>query len=468
MNACFRKIFLPLIPSEKYRSSFLFFVWVLMFMSCKEVSSGQAAPESEKHPERYRSEENPADKNTFSEDFETGKKASYAKENIMLHSGLWELDDALLGNSGKDVKNGKASLRIKESGSAVMLFDMEDSVSTLSFACGLFGNDPQGTLTVSMSENQGKDWKQLESRRVVSGRFEESRIPVYKKGPVRFKFLNQKGGRINLDDIIFSESRELKKTTSSTGENLIWGNPSKAEKSLSSPNNFLIEKPQFALSYNSAAGIPNWVSWHLSRAWKGDASRCNCFAGDEELPGDFFTALSSHYTGTGFDRGHLCPSEDRDRSEQDNAATFKMTNIIPQSPDLNQGPWKDLEDYCRKLINQGKELYIIAGVYGEGGENSRNEMVQAIGKGKIRVPSNSWKIVMVLPEGDRDLERIQKNTRVIAVDMPNRQNLKGKPWTDFLTRVSEIEQATGLEFFTELNPEIRKALKSKTDKAKEQ
>jgi endonuclease G len=64
-----------------------------------------------------------------------------------------------------------------------------------------------------------------------------------------------------------------------------------------------------------------------------------------------------------------------------------MTNIIPQSPDNNRGAWKNLEEYCRNLVEEGKELYIIAG--GQGTKTTLNN-------GKVTVPQSTWKIVVVL------------------------------------------------------------------------
>jgi endonuclease G len=40
-------------------------------------------------------------------------------------------------------------------------------------------------------------------------------------------------------------------------------------------------------------------------------------------------------------------------------------------------------------------------------------------KNKITIPTNCYKIMVVLPEGDGDLQRINSKTRIIAVDMPN-------------------------------------------------
>ena len=66
----------------------------------------------------------------------------------------------------------------------------------------------------------------------------------------------------------------------------------------------------------------------------------------------------------------MCPSDDRDGSDADNAVTFFMSNICPQAPNLNQQVWADLEDFARDLAADGNELYILSGGYGNGGSGS--------------------------------------------------------------------------------------------------
>ena len=77
-------------------------------------------------------------------------------------------------------------------------------------------------------------------------------------------------------------------TTSSRDDNLALGNPSSAVASTSSPTNYLLVKDQYSLSYNRDQGKPNWVSWHLSSAWLGLATRQDNFAADADLPSGWY------------------------------------------------------------------------------------------------------------------------------------------------------------------------------------
>ncbi len=238
--------------------------------------------------------------------------------------------------------------------------------------------------------------------------------------------------------------------SSSVDLNLALGNISDATTDTSNADNYLIMRKQYALSYNRDAGIPNWVSWHLSAADLGTAGRSD-FQPDTSLPKGWYEVKPSDYTSSGYDRGHMAPSADRTASQQDNAALFLMSNIVPQAPDNNQGPWAELEDYCRGLVRQGDELYIVSGVSGK---------VKTIAKGHLVVPKNLWKVIVVLPEGNDDLARIDDSTTVIAVELPNKQGVRNTDWQHYLTTVDKIEQETGYDFLSNVDPKIQAKIES--------
>ncbi|WP_237586919.1 DNA/RNA non-specific endonuclease [Pontibacter russatus] len=244
-------------------------------------------------------------------------------------------------------------------------------------------------------------------------------------------------------------------------EQLLLGNPSGATSDVRNFNNYLILKPQYALSYSRDRGTPNWVSWHVSRDWLGNAPRQDNFRSDPALPEGWYRVTASSYSGSGFDRGHNTPSADRTKSEEDNAATFLMTNMIPQAPRNNQDTWGNLEDYTRELVGQGQEVYVVMGSYGVGGTGS-NGLARKIDEGHVTVPSRIWKVLVVLPEGENDLSRITAGTRVIAVNIPN-TNAVRPDWTTYLTTVDAIEEATGYDLLHELSDDMEEALESQVD-----
>jgi endonuclease G, mitochondrial len=239
----------------------------------------------------------------------------------------------------------------------------------------------------------------------------------------------------------------------SENDPLALGNPSQAGDHEEAPDNFLVARPQFVLAYNGRNGGPNWVAWHLQKSDLGSVERADAFRPDPLLPEEF-QIRPGDYQGSGFDRGHQCPSGDRTDSAADNAATFVMSNMLPQTADLNREVWRKLEEYCRLLAGRGNEMYIVCG-----GHGTR----QKIAQGRVNVPQSCWKVVLVLPQGDNDVQRISDTTRVIAVDVTNVNGIKGRSWRRYLTTVDAIERATGYDFLASVPTGIQATLEAKVD-----
>ena len=241
--------------------------------------------------------------------------------------------------------------------------------------------------------------------------------------------------------------------------NVRFGMPAEAAVNPAQRENYLIDRPQYVLSYNDRTKTPNWVCWNLTRTDIGNTQR-GAFEPDESLPRNFERVSPKTYIGSGFDRGHMCNSKDRSDSEQNNNATFLMTNMVPQAPTNNQKTWEGLEEYCRTLAKSGKDLYIVAGPHGEGG-TGKNGFKTQIGSGPVtvRVPAQVWKVVMVLDEPGAEPTR---QTRMIAVIMPNSEDI-GLNWTRYIVSVNDVERLTGYKFFPRIDEEVARAIKSEVD-----
>jgi len=249
----------------------------------------------------------------------------------------------------------------------------------------------------------------------------------------------------------------------SASPNLLLGNPSSATADSATRANYLMVKPYYALSYNDALGTANWVSWRVTAADLGNAPRKPTFDADTSLPAGFYRVVHKDYSGSGFDRGHLCPHSDRAANQDMSFATFCMTNIIPQAPNVNQKAWAQLEMYCRDLVRQHQHLYIVAGPAGRGGTGS-DGYKNSIANGRVTVPAQCWKIIVIVPEsGDDDLAKITSSTRVITVIMPNDNNAVGEEWAKFRTSPAEVEAQTGLKFFDRLSDSVAQVLRQKVD-----
>jgi len=233
------------------------------------------------------------------------------------------------------------------------------------------------------------------------------------------------------------------------------GNPSGSTTDPTNHKHYLITRDQYAMDYSDELGEPNWVSWDLTKEDIGSSGRGN-FAQDTNLPAGFYQVKTSDYSGSGYDRGHICPSADRTVTVADNAIVFYMSNMMPQTPDNNQGVWANFENYCRSLTADGSELLIIAGPSLFNGSR--------IPSNAAAIPGDVWKIVLVVPSGAGEaIDRITASTRVIALSIPNIAGVRSDPWQNYITSVSQIEADTGFRFFGNLPSEVADALRVAVD-----
>jgi endonuclease G, mitochondrial len=238
----------------------------------------------------------------------------------------------------------------------------------------------------------------------------------------------------------------------STNPHLVLGNPSHA--GTSNPNNYLIERQQYALAYSRDRKILHWASWEVDAGWLGSTSRQDDFRPDGALPQGFYQVTPTDYRGSGYDRGHVVPSGDRTNTTKDNSATFLMTNILPQAPRNNRGPWRELEEHGRSLVYQyDRSLHVFAGAYGQQG---------SVGDRSITLPSRLWKIIIVYDRLDNGSLGLGGNSQVIAVDMPNTDQVSDD-WQRYQTTIHRIELATGYRFLAHLPDSLQAALKQRPE-----
>ncbi|HZL43305.1 MAG TPA: DNA/RNA non-specific endonuclease, partial [Verrucomicrobiae bacterium] len=100
------------------------------------------------------------------------------------------------------------------------------------------------------------------------------------------------------------------------------GNPSNAATDPNNHQHYLIQRSVESIDYDDDLGEPNWVSWDLTAGDIGSSGRSPDFFTDTTLPSGFYQVLPTDYSGSGFDRGHMCPSADRTDNTTDNDLVF--------------------------------------------------------------------------------------------------------------------------------------------------
>lgn len=143
------------------------------------------------------------------------------------------------------------------------------------------------------------------------------------------------------------------------------------------------------ICYDTINYIPTWTKYTLwpEMLAKNYGREDLAFKTDARLSKKH-RVKSSEYTGSGYDRGHLIPAGDFTWSEEEMKKTFVMTNVAPQVPSLNRGPWRILEEYIRfEVINKDSAI-VYTGTLGN---------IDDVGR--IVVPEYFWKVVQWYSEG---------------------------------------------------------------------
>ena len=99
---------------------------------------------------------------------------------------------------------------------------------------------------------------------------------------------------------------------------------------------------------------------------------------------------TSWYSNSGYDRGHISPNADNSYNDDAIHQSFYVTNIAPQDPWTNRGPWGHLEEGLRSFAQtQTQDLFIVTCTHGQSG---------TIHDGGIVVPEYYYKLVCALDE----------------------------------------------------------------------
>ena len=205
----------------------------------------------------------------------------------------------------------------------------------------------------------------------------------------------------------------------------------------------VLKNDGYIVGYDEARQNPAWVAYLLEYEANADTvKRPHGFKTDLRT-----SAKVAHqdYTNTGYDRGHMAPNYAIGRSHGAKAQieTFLMSNIVPQMPELNRGPWKELEQrIANDYLERFNELWIITGpIY--------SEQSQRLAAGVV-VPSSFFKILVDVVESG--------SVRVMAFEMPQQVGDDGlRAW---LTSVDAIESKTGLDFLSLLDDTIEAKLEA--------
>lgn len=213
-----------------------------------------------------------------------------------------------------------------------------------------------------------------------------------------------------------------------------------------SSNNEIVVHTGYTLSYIDKYEEPEWVAYKLSQQMLGGQNkRTNEFIPDPEVPSG--SALAQDYSGSGYDRGHLCPAADMNSSPELMKESFYMSNMCPQAPSFNRGIWSKLEKTVRMWADEDGLIYIVSGPI-------FSSNMRYIGRSnKVAVPPEFYKVILCY---NPDHE-----AKAIGFIIPNKGS--AAPLTSFVVSVDSVESRTGIDFYPHLPDDIEQKVEKRAN-----
>lgn len=204
---------------------------------------------------------------------------------------------------------------------------------------------------------------------------------------------------------------------------------------------------RYAIMYDTMHCQPRWVAYMLTAkevGYKG-VERSNRFKEDPFITiMGWEQASNNDYKGSGYDKGHLLPSADRDDSRAENDATFLFSNISPQLPSLNRRVWAKLEGKVREWAAKYDTLYVVTAPI------LSDAPRQKLGNSSITIPDYFYKVLMAR-QGEEYVS--------IGFVLPNRSDV-ASDINSFAKSVDEVEALTGIDFFWMVEDSIESRMES--------
>lgn len=247
-------------------------------------------------------------------------------------------------------------------------------------------------------------------------------------------------------------------------------NMKKIEKEMAANTKLLVHETSdsygtnFIVLWDFDKHAQRWTAYQMKKGFAGSAGYNGDFHEHSVEDRTFSTNnnMEVYYSGSGFSRGHICPSADRQYSKTANYQTFCYTNMQPQYMTFNAGPRVNgKQQYTSPWVRLENKLRDWAGLV-------ENEVIYVVKGGTIDHPL--MKIKGVLPVPDHFfVALLSKNTRkgdggysAIGFYIKHESVDRGSvPLADYAHNIEELEALTGYDFFCNLPDDVEKAVESK-------
>ncbi len=216
----------------------------------------------------------------------------------------------------------------------------------------------------------------------------------------------------------------------------------------------------YALEWDNTKRHANWVAFTFDTTTSADnVKRTDAWSVDPKLPAEMQVQESDH-KNDGFDKGHLCASEDRVYLKEANEQTFYYSNMSPQLKDFNGGFWRKLETRVQTWGRSTADgvydkVYVTKG--GTLNKLLKNFKGTTVNGGTPTTDANGFTIHgLACPEYYYMAVLSQKDDvfHAIAFLVPHKEGMTENPSSDelkeYVVSVDKLEEETGIDFFCNL------------------
>lgn len=210
----------------------------------------------------------------------------------------------------------------------------------------------------------------------------------------------------------------------------------------------------YCLEYDCTKRQSRWVAFTFYNATAALGSgRTDAWANDPDVPAEYRASRSDF---SGYDRGHLCASYDRQYSVEANEQTFYYSNMSPQIGNFNQNIWATLESQVQKWGRNSSfrdTLYVVKG----GTIDSPKDILTYTDRGSFPLPVPKYYFMAILCK--KGTER-----KAIAFWLEHKAGYQ-KPYDfkQYAISIDELEQKTNIDFFVNLPDDIERKVEAELD-----
>lgn len=207
----------------------------------------------------------------------------------------------------------------------------------------------------------------------------------------------------------------------------------------------------FSMEYDKSKKHARWVAFRFDiLTMQNKVDRIDPFGPDPSLSEEY-QRVRGDFGAKGYERGHICASEDRVYSREANDQTFYYTNMSPQVHGFNSGLWLDLEGVVRKWgrsCTASDTMYVVKG----GTIDKEEQIIKYINNDRSKPVPKYYYMAVLFKKAE--------SFKAIAFWLEHTDKPKSTKLVDYALSIDELEEKTGIDFFPALNDKLENVIEA--------